>query len=70
MRTHTLTYTDSHTLSPLKTHSQKDTYMRMHGYNNNDNSDNNNNETLIKREPLVLPELGVLYRKKEARKAQ
>ena len=38
--------------------------------NNNDsnNNNNNNNEILIKREPLVLPELGALYReKKEAR---
>ena len=26
---------------------------------------NNNNEVLIKREPLVLPELGALYKKKK-----
>ena len=34
-------------------------------YNNNNNNNNNNNdEELMKREPIVLPELGVLYRKK------
>ena len=37
-------------------------------YNNNNNDDdddnNNNNKLLVKREPLVLQELGALYRKK------
>ena len=31
---------------------------------------NNNNEVLIKFKPLVLPELGALYRKKKARTVQ
>ena len=32
--------------------------------NDNDNNNNNNNEIPIKCEPLALPELGALYRKK------
>ena len=31
---------------------------------------NNNNKILIKREPLVLPELGALYREKKVRTVQ
>ena len=39
--------------------------FRSVAYNNN-----NNHAALIKRELLVLPELGALYRKKEARTVQ
>ena len=35
----------------------------------NDNN-NNHNEVLIKREPLVLPELGALYREKGKKEAR
>ena len=39
----------------------------LHRYYNNNNNNNNNNKkkVIIKRESLVLPELGALYRKKK-----
>ena len=34
-------------------------------YEMKEKNNNNNTEVLIKREPLVLPELGALYKKKK-----
>ena len=39
-------------------------YMGLVHNRTSNNKNDNNNEVLIKREPLVLPELGALYRKK------
>ena len=54
----------SDALQSKMTHYNHGLYVTMTHNNNNNDNNNNDNEVVIKREPLVLPEVGALYRKK------